>query len=111
MKVFVSNHQNLSSVSRVKFISTWHVPFSVWVFAHGISNGVHLLPTFPPFMGITFLCAHVDNLQIVTPLLGVLFFVLDAVSLDGPFARAFPFHNAAALVGSEYNDKLAAATE
>lgn len=87
------------------------IPFGVWVFPHRIADGVHLLPAFPPLMCIALLRAHVYNLEVVSPLLGILLLVFDAVSLNGPFARPFPFHDTSALVCREDNNVFAATAE
>jgi hypothetical protein len=81
------------------------------VLSHGIPDRVHLLPAFSPFVCITLLGAHIHNLQLIAPLLCVLFLVLDAVSLDGPFPRALPFHHSSALVRGKDDNVFATAAK
>ena len=111
MKVFVSNHQNLEYVSHQQPSLVLNIPFGFWVFNHSTPERVHLFPTFSPLMRVAFLGAHIDNLQVVAPLLRVSFLVLDAVPFNGPFPRALPLHDASSHVCGKNDDEFAAAAE
>ena len=87
------------------------LPFGFGVLPHAIPNGVDLLPTFSPLMGITFLRSHVDNLQIVAPPLRIFLLVPLTVSLDSPFPWALPLHYTSALIGGKYDDEFASTTK
>lgn len=92
-------------------IKRMNVPFGFGVFPHRVSNGVDFLPAFSPLVGVAFFCAHVYNLQFISPSLSIRLFVFDAVSFDRPFSWTFPFHDTTALIGSQDNDKLLSSTE
>ena len=62
-------------------------------------------------MGIPLLRAHVTDLQLVSPSLGVFLFVLDAVSLNGPLSRTLPLHNTTTFVGTQDNNELASSAK
>lgn len=62
-------------------------------------------------MSIAFLGTHVADFQVVTPTLGVFLLVLDAISLDSPFPRTFPFHDTTTFIGSEDDDKFASTSQ
>lgn len=111
--VLRSSHQNLeTSVSKLTDQSLRQkLPFSRWIFSQTVSDCVHLFPAFPPLVGVSFLCAHIYNLQIVSPFLGVLFLILDAVSFNGPFSWTLPFHHPSALVCSQDDYKVTPATK
>jgi len=111
MKVLVSSHQNLLDVSEVRGFRLCNLPFGARILAHGVSDRVHLFPAFPPFVSIALLGAHVYYLQVVSPFVGILLFVLDTISLDGPFAGTFPLHDTTALVRGENDDVLTTSTE
>ena len=87
------------------------VPFGVGILPHTVTHGVNLLPRFTPLVSVPLFGGHVDNLELVAPLLHILAFVLNAIPLDRPFTRAFPFHDASTLIGSEDDDIFAAAAE
>lgn len=62
-------------------------------------------------MSIALLGAHIDNLQLISPIGRISLLVLDTVSFDRPLSWPFPLHYAAALVRAEYDDELAAASQ
>lgn len=92
-------------------MNQYHLPFGLGVPHHSIAYKVDLLPAFSPFMSVTFLGTHVANFQMVAPTVRVLFLILDTVPFDGPFPRALPFHDSAALVGPKDDNEFAASTQ
>lgn len=62
-------------------------------------------------MSVAFLGTHVADFQVVAPTVRVLFLILDTVPFNGPFPRAFPFHDSATLVGPKDDDEFAASTQ
>jgi hypothetical protein len=100
----LAGRKNSFSVFRV-------TPFSIWIFPHAVPDDVDFLPTFPPLMSVALLCAHICDLQIVTPSFRVLLLVLNAVSFDRPFTGPFPIHHTTPLICSQYDYKLASATK
>lgn len=87
------------------------VPFSVRIFAHGIAHKVDLFPAFSPFVCISLLSAHVDNLKVVSPSVDVVALVPYAVPFNSPFSSALPFHYTTSNIGSKNNDKLVATSD
>lgn len=83
-----------------------NIPFGLGIPCHSIAYKVNLLPAFPPLVSISLLGAHVANLQMVAPAVGIFLLILDTVPFDGPFPRAFPFHDTATLIGSKDNDEF-----
>lgn len=82
------------------------IPLGFGILAHAVSHRVHLLPALTPFVGIAFLGAHVDDLEVVAPLLCVPALVFDAVSLDGPFSGAFPIHHTTSDISCQHYNIL-----
>lgn len=76
-----------------------HIPLGLGVFPQGGADKVDLLPALAPLVRIPLLCAHVDDLEIVSPAGNVFLLVPHRVSLNGPLSRALPVHYAAADVG------------
>jgi hypothetical protein len=83
------------------------VPLSIWKLSHAVPDDVDLLPALPPLVRVALLCAHIRNLQIVSPPFRVFLFVLDTVSFNCPFTGSFPIHNTTSWVRSQDDYKLA----
>ena len=88
-----------------------NIPFGARIFAHGGADRVDLLPALSPLVGVTLLGAHVDNLEIVSPRLHILFLVAYTVTLNGPLAGSLPLHDTASLVCGEDDDEFTASTQ
>jgi hypothetical protein len=86
------------------------IPFGLGVPCHSIAYKVNLLPALSPFVSVSLLRAHVANLQMVAPAVGIFLLILDTVPFDSPFPRAFPFHDTTTLIGSEDNDEFTSAS-
>jgi hypothetical protein len=81
-------------------------PLRIGVFAHAVPDHVDLLPALSPLVCVSFLRAHIDDFQFVTPFSCVFLFVLDTVSFDRPFACSLPLHDTTALVRAQYYYKF-----
>ena len=88
----------------------YNLPLSLGILSHAVSHGVDLFPALSPFMSISLLRAHVDNLQIIAPLRRVFLLVLHTVSFDGPFPRPFPLHHTPALIRCQHYDIFASSS-
>lgn len=84
------------------------VPFSMRIFSHRASNDIDLLPTFSPFMRISLLRHHIDNLQIITPFLDVASFILQAFALNSPFSSSLELHDTSANIRRDDENNLLA---
>jgi hypothetical protein len=86
-------------VSLYSSVKRWiPLPFGIWVFSQAIPDRVYLFPALPPFMCVSFLRAHIDDFQIITPSIDVFFLVLHTVPLYRPFPWPFPLHNPTSLI-------------
>src|ERR1700722_6063615 len=87
------------------------LPLSIWKLSHAVPDDVNLLPTLPPLVRVALLCAHICNLQVVSPSFRVFPFVLDTVSFNCPFTGSFPIHDTTSWIRSQYDYKLASTPE
>ena len=90
---------------------TESLPFGLWIFSHGVADGVNFLPTLAPFVCVPLFGAHVHNFKVVTPHLGVSFLVFNAITLDSPFSRSLPFHHTPTLIGPENDNEFTASAK
>jgi hypothetical protein len=105
-KVFRSSHQNLQPLVLQICQHRIVLPFGFWIFPQTVSDCINLLPTLSPLVCVSFLCAHINNFQIVSPSIDIFSFISDTVPLNCPFSWALPLHNAAALICCKYDDEL-----
>jgi hypothetical protein len=104
--VLRSSHQNLRPLILQICHNRIVLPFGLWIFPQTVSDCINLLPTLSPLVCVSFLCAHINNFQIVSPSIDIFSFISDAVPLNCPFSWALPLHNAASLICCKYDDEL-----
>jgi hypothetical protein len=104
--VLRSSHQNLRPLILQICHNRIVLPFGLWIFPQTVSDCINLLPTLSPLVCVSFLCAHINNLQIVSPSIDIFSFISNTVPLNRPFSWPLPLHNATSLVCCKYDDEL-----
>jgi len=104
--VLRSSHQNLRPLILQICHNRIVLPFGLWIFPQTVSDCINLLPTLSPLVCVSFLCAHINNFQIVSPSIDIFSFISNTVPLNRPFSWPLPLHNATSLVCCKYDDEL-----